>query len=120
MKNPDARPVFFHPDYPEGTQPIDYAAKTSPRSFLGAALEDPLINPQRNTVGLATRLRGAGASVELKLYPRVDHMTLVAAMATPLHWLAPVLDDVMAFVDAGAPVPRLPLERGSPGAWRPI
>jgi acetyl esterase/lipase len=106
MKNPDARPVFFHPDYPEGTQPIDYAAKTSPPSFLGAALEDPLINEQRNTVGLATRLRGAGASVESKLYPRVNHMTLVAAMAAPLRWLAPVLDDVVAFVEAGPPAIR--------------
>ena len=106
MKNPDSRPVFFHPNYPEGTQPIDYASAQSPRSFLAAAPEDPLINPQRNTVGLAARLRGAGASVELKLYPRVNHMTLVAAMAGPLTWLAPVLDDVLAFIEAGGPAPR--------------
>ena len=103
MQNPDARPVFFHPDYPPGTQPIDYAAKASPRTFLGAALEDPLINPQRNTVGLANRLRDAGASVELKLYPRVNHMTLVAAIAGPLRWIAPVLDDVVAFIHGAVP-----------------
>ena len=103
MKNPDARPVFFHPDSPAGTQPIDYAARASPRGFLGAALEDELIDPQRNTVGLATRLRHAGASVELRLYPRVNHLTLVAALAGPLNWLAPVLDDVVAFIDSGRP-----------------
>lgn len=102
MKNPDTRPVFFHPDYPPGTQPIAYASKAAPRSFLGAALEDTLINPQRNSVGLANRLREAGASVELKLYERVTHMTLVAALAAPLQWLAPVLDDVVAFIRAGA------------------
>ena len=106
MRNPDTRPVFFHPNYPEGTQPVDYVTKNSPRSFLGAALEDDLINPQRNTVGLAKRLGDAGAAVELKLYPRVNHLSLVAAMAAPLRWLAPVLDDVVGFVNAGPPTGR--------------
>ena len=60
MTNPDAQPVFFHPNYPAGTQPLEYAGATSPRSFLGAAKTDPLIDPQRNSAGLATRLRAAG------------------------------------------------------------
>ncbi len=100
MTNPDAQPVFFHPNYPAGTQPLAYAGASSPRSFLGAAVTDPLIDPQRNSVGLATRLRAAGVPVTLKLYERVNHVTLVAAMAAPLRWLAPVLDDVTAFIDA--------------------
>ena len=100
MSNPDARPVFFHPNYPEGTQPLQYAANGSPRSFLAAPIEDSLVNPQRNTVGLARRLRSAGAAVELKLYPRVNHMTLIASLAGPLRWLAPVLDDVVGFIEA--------------------
>ena len=105
MTNPDTRPVFFHPDYPPGTQPITYATRQSPRGFLGAALKDSLIDPQRNTVGLARRLQAAGAQVELKLYTRVDHMTLAAALAGPLQWLAPVLDDVVAFIDRPTSVP---------------
>ncbi len=100
MTNPDAQPVFFHPNYPAGTQPVDYALPVSPRSFLGAAKTDTLIDPQRNTVGLATRLQAAGVPVTLKLYDRVNHVTLVGAMAAPLRWLAPVLDDVTAFIDA--------------------
>jgi acetyl esterase/lipase len=106
MHNPDTRPVFFHPDYPPGTQPIDYAIKGAPRSFLAAATDDTLVNPQRNTVGLASRLRDAGAAVEMKLYPRVNHLTLVAALAWPLAWLAPVLDDVVGFINAGPSQPR--------------
>jgi acetyl esterase/lipase len=98
--NPEARPVFFHPDYPANTQPVDHARRESPRAFLAAALEDDLVNPQRNSVGLATRLREAGAPVTLKLYERVNHVTLAAAFARPLRWLAPVLDDVTAFVQA--------------------
>ncbi len=103
MKNPDTRPVFFHPNYPAGSQPVDYAAKDSPRAFLGAAITDDLINPQRNTVGLAARLQAEGARVQLKLYERVNHITLAAAFAWPLRWLAPVLDDVVGFID-GVPI----------------
>ena len=91
---------------PPGTQPLDYASKQSPRSFLAAATEDTFINPQRNTAGLANRLRDAGATVEMKLYSRVNHLTLVAALAWPLAWLAPVLDDVVDFINAGSSLPR--------------
>ena len=99
MTNPEARPVFFHPDYPPGTQPLDYASATAPRSFLGAAAEDMLVNPQRNSAQLAQRLRDAGVPVALRLYPKVNHLTLVGAIAAPLRWLAPVLDDVVGFIE---------------------
>jgi acetyl esterase/lipase len=99
MSNRLTQPVFFHPNYPAGSQPVDYAAKDSPRAFLGAALSDNLVDPQRNSVGLATRLKTAGAPAELRLYERVNHVTLAAAFAWPLRWLAPVLDDVVAFID---------------------
>jgi acetyl esterase/lipase len=98
MSNPETRPVFFHPNYPAGSQPIDYVTPASRPALLAAASNDTLINPQRNTAGLATRLRAAGVSVELKMYERVNHMTLAAAFAWPLRWLAPVLDDVVAFI----------------------
>ena len=51
-------------------------------------------------MGLATRLQAAGVPVTLRLYDRVNHITLAAAMAAPLRWQAPVLDDVAAFIDA--------------------
>ena len=100
MTNVDAQPVFFHPNYPADSQPLGFASAQSPRSFLGAAKTDSLVNPQRNTVGLATKLQAAGAPVTLKLYDRVNHVTVVAALARPLRWLAPVLDDVASFVNA--------------------
>jgi acetyl esterase/lipase len=99
MTNPDTRPVFFHPNYPPGSQPIDYVTPMSRPAFLAAASIDELINPQRNTAGLAKRLQAAGVAVELKMYERVNHVTLAAALAWPLRWLAPVLDDVVAFID---------------------
>jgi len=96
--NPDAKPVFFHPNYPSGTQPIDHARRDAPRAFLAAPIDDKLVNPQRSTMGLAKRLQDAGATVTVKMYDRVNHMTLAGAFARPLRWLAPVLDDVAGFV----------------------
>ena len=58
------------------------------------------MDPQRNTVGLADKLKAAGVPVTLKLYERVNHVTLAGAFAAPLRWLAPVRDDVAAFIEA--------------------
>ncbi|KQV88196.1 alpha/beta hydrolase [Pelomonas sp. Root1237] len=99
IENPDAKPVFFHPDYPPGTQPLEHASKAAPRSFLGAARDDSLVNPQRSTQGLATRLKTFGVPVTVKFYDRVGHTTLIAAFGAPLRWLAPVLEDVTGFVN---------------------
>ncbi len=98
--NPDVRPVFFHPNYPSGTQVFDHVGAQAPKAFLGAARTDTLVDPQRNTVGLAQRLQAAGRPVTLRLYDHVNHVTLAAAFAAPLRWLAPVLDDVTAFIQA--------------------
>ncbi len=99
IENPDAKPVFFHPNYPPGTQPITHASRQSPPVFLGAAKQDKLVNPQRNTQALADKLQAAGVPVTLKFYDRVNHVTLAGAFAAPLRWLAPVLDDVATFVN---------------------
>ncbi|MBC7956366.1 MAG: alpha/beta hydrolase [Cytophagales bacterium] len=99
ISNPHAQPVFNHPNYPAGSQPLEYAHKGSPRAFLGAAKDDQLVNPQRNTVGMATRLQSNGVPVTLKLYDGVSHVTLVASMAWSLRWMSPVLDDVSSFVN---------------------
>jgi acetyl esterase/lipase len=100
MTNPDTQPVFFHPNYPSGSQPIDYVSKTSPRSFLGAAAVDHLVIPERNTIVLAERLTASGNAPVLKLYDRVNHMTIIASFAAPLRWMAPVFDDVTNFIQS--------------------
>ena len=104
-ENPDARPVFFHPHYPVGAQPIEHTPRNAPRSFLGAPAEDALVSPQRSTQQLAQKLQAAGVPVTLKFYARASHQTLVGAFAWPLRFVAPVLDDVVGFIRA-TPAPR--------------
>lgn len=103
IENPDAKPVFHHPNYPPNSQPIAFDLRGSPPSFIGAAANDKLVNPQRNAAQMADKLRQAGVPVTEKVYPRVSHVTLAGAFAWPLRWLAPVADDVAAFVEATPP-----------------
>jgi acetyl esterase/lipase len=98
-----AQAVFFHPNYPAGTQPIDYVSGTSPPSFVAAPVDDTVVNPQRSARAIAARLQAVDAHVTLKMYDGVSHSSLIGAFAPPLRFLAPVLDDVTAFVEATPP-----------------
>lgn len=100
--NPDVKPVFFHPDYPPGTQPIEHAGPGAPPTFLGAASEDKLVDPQRNTDALAQVLRRAGVAVSVQTYPKAGHISLIGAFAGPLHYFGAVLEDTATFVERQA------------------
>lgn len=98
IENRETQVAFEWPRTSPDTQPVAHVTGGAPRTFLGAAITDNLVNPQRSTVGLGERLKAAGVSTQVKLYPRVNHVTLLAAMAQPLRWLAPVRDDVLDFL----------------------
>ncbi len=116
IRNPDVKPVFHHPDYPRDSQPIDYANRSAPPTFLGAASVDSLVDPQRNSAQLAARLEQAGVPTALRFYPRANHITLIGAFAGPFGWFGPVLDDVTDFIRSrSASGPRLPPLATPPG-----
>ncbi|WOI44692.1 alpha/beta hydrolase [Acidovorax sp. BLS4] len=101
--NPQAQPVFFHPNYPPKAQPIEFAHPGAPRTFLAAPVNDRLVSPERSTQQMAQKLQAAGVPVTLKSYPRASHTTLIGAFAWPLRWVAPVVDDVEAFIQSTPP-----------------
>jgi acetyl esterase/lipase len=116
IENPNAQPVFSHPEYPPHSQPGEFVSSRAPRTFLGAARRDSLVDPQRNTVALGEKLKAAGVPVQVKLYKHVGHVTMAASMAAPLRWLAPVLDDVANFIETGRPARRqLSVAEPAPG-----
>ncbi|MFL1419787.1 alpha/beta hydrolase [Pseudomonas fildesensis] len=98
IENKDVQPVFFFPNSPPESQPINHVSADAPPSLLIASTDDNLVNPTRNTGGLATKLRAARVPVEAFYFTRTNHVTLVASFAKPLRWLAPVLDKVTAFI----------------------
>ncbi|HSV46149.1 MAG TPA: alpha/beta hydrolase [Ramlibacter sp.] len=102
ISDPDAQRAFDWPRTPPDSQPIAQVSAAAPRSLLLAAASDSVVNPQRSTAGLADRLRRAGVPVQLRMYERVNHATVLGALAGPLRWLAPVRADVLGFLSLEA------------------
>jgi len=98
IENPEVRPVFFWPDSPPQSQPINHVSRGAPPALLMAATEDDLVDPTRNTGGLARKLREAGVPVQDLYYSRPSHVTLIATLSRPLRRLAPVLDQIVGFI----------------------
>ncbi|KPG95061.1 esterase [Pseudomonas sp. RIT-PI-q] len=98
IQNPQVRPVFFWPDSPPRSQPINHVTRGAPPALLMASRDDDVVNPTRNTGGLALKLREAGVPVQDLYFSRTGHATLVATLSRPMRGLAPVLDQVTAFV----------------------
>lgn len=99
--NPDVQRAFDWPGTPRDSQPLFHVtarAVAVRRTLLLAARSDSLVNPQRNTLGLAQALRRQGAPVQVELLDGVGHATLIGAMARPLRGLAPVLDRISDFL----------------------
>lgn len=97
------RRAFGWPDTPADSQPLFHARRPGPalpphRVLLLAARQDRLVDPQRNTVGLAQALGQRGVAVESDLLDGVGHATLVGALAPPLRSRAPVLERLVRFV----------------------
>lgn len=99
---PEVQLAFNWPDTPASSQPLFHAPAGTGlkhRVLLLAAKSDSAVNPQRNTLALAQALRQRGTPVELEVFDRVNHVTLIGAMAPPLRGLAPVLDRLSGFLE---------------------
>ena len=106
IEDPGVKRVFDWPDTSPDTQPINHVgdvARPLP-VFLGAAVHDKLVYPERNSIPLMDRMTARGTAVTFKAYEHVNHALLVGALSWPLTGLAPVLDDSVAFMRATAPV----------------
>ena len=87
------------------TQPISYVDPADPPMLLATGSDDTTVKPG-NTIRLAERLSAAGVVAESRVYDGLNHVRVVAALAAPLRFLAPVLDDVDGFVRRETARPR--------------
>lgn len=78
---------------------ITFAKAPLPPALLIHGTADTTVYP-RNSTNLAAAWRAAGAPVELKLYPDVGHVDVVAAFSGLLSGRAPTRTDVLAWLDA--------------------
>jgi acetyl esterase/lipase len=87
---------IFAPEGPR-TQPIAFAANATAPLLLMTGAVDTIVNPD-NSTGLAARVREFGGDAQATLYSGVGHVGIVAALAAPLRFLAPVRNDVCRFM----------------------
>lgn len=90
--------IFGSANNPE-MEPITFARAPLTPALLLQGMADNTVYP-RNAEHLAAAWRAAGAPMELKLYPGVAHIAIIAAFSDLLRAQAPTLADVTAFIDA--------------------
>jgi len=108
LRDPVLKIIFGPEDGLALTQPIRYLAPGDPPMLLLAGDADATVDPG-NVTRLAAAALGLELPVETKLYPGIGHIELVGAMAWPLRFMAPVLDDATNFIrrhDAAPPTPK--------------
>ncbi len=93
----DIRQLMGPPEGWPNTQPIRYVDAKDPPIFLQYGLKDEIVKPH-NARNLRDAAQKAGLQATLVEYDRLDHYGVVAAIAAPLRFLGPVLDDAVAFM----------------------
>jgi acetyl esterase/lipase len=93
------RGVFGAPAHAAARQPLRYVTREAPSALLLAGESDSTVRP-RNTRALAAAIDAVGGEARAIYYPGVTHREIIGAFSPLLHFLAPVADDVMAFVHA--------------------
>jgi acetyl esterase/lipase len=121
LHDPELEDIFAPAGDLRLSQPISFARGNAPPMFLAAGIDDRTVLP-RNTEHLAAAIRRDGGRVEQRLYPGVNHIKIIGAMAGVLNWLAPSLADVTWFLDqyagrvASPGLMRAPRQTSDPGA----
>lgn len=76
---------------------VNHVSSQSPPSLILHGLEDEIVTPE-SARSITAALEAHGVPVTLQLYEDVGHRRLVAALGYPLHFLAPTLADIKAFL----------------------
>lgn len=105
LTDPVLQRIFGPPAGLARTQPINAVRPGAPPVFLAAGEKDRTVDP-RNSIRLAVRLTNAGDAVTLRLYPGLDHRTLLGSLSPWLNLLGPVLPDCLAFIRHTRPKPQ--------------
>jgi len=97
LTSPRLVEIFGGANRPE-IEAITFATAPLPPALLIHGTADTTVYP-RNSEHLAAAWARAGAAADLRLYPGVDHVDLIAAFSGLLQGRAPTRDDVLAWLE---------------------
>ena len=93
----ELRNIFGPPEQYPRTQPINFVDGHEPPMLLLTGTADTTVRPG-NTTRLAARIREKGGVVQERYYDGINHIEIIGAVGTPVHFLAPTLRDSLAFM----------------------
>jgi acetyl esterase/lipase len=99
LTDPKLKIIFGPREARPSTQPIAYADGKDPPMLLAAGETDEVVDPG-NSTRLAARITAKGGQARAKLYPSMTHRLLIGVFAGPFRFMAPVLNDSVAFMRA--------------------
>ncbi len=111
LQDADLRDIFGPESAHPRTQPIAFARADAAPFLLLTGAQDRTVSPG-NSRRLWQRLNEQGGRAHLVSYRRLNHITLLAALAAPLRLLGPVLPEVLAFVRQSTGAGGLPEDFG--------
>lgn len=90
--------IIFGPEERRpATQPIAYVDGRAPPMLLLRAARDSVVDPG-NSTRLAAAIEAKGGAAKVISYDGVGHLSIIGAFSPLLSFLAPVRDDLVAFV----------------------
>jgi acetyl esterase/lipase len=95
--DPDVQALMGPPEGWPTTYPETHVDGTEPPLLLLHGARDETVSPE-NSVRLAAYVRERGGCARSTVYPGVGHVAIVVALIAPWLRIAPVLDDVEAFI----------------------
>lgn len=98
LQSAELKTIFGPAGQAPDSQPVNHVGGRAPPLFLAHDLGDVVVYPL-NTEHLAADVAAAGGVVETRYYRGLDHALMVGSLAAPLRFLAPVFNDLTAFID---------------------
>ena len=99
FRQDSSRVAFPEGSTPDEVMPDRHVRRDAPPHLLLVAANDTTVGPQ-NALKLEAALKEAGVPVTRTVLPRVNHVTIVAALARPLTFLGGTRQQVIDFIEA--------------------
>lgn len=94
---PNVAELFSTAQPTETSQPIFYADNHGPKTLLTVGMKDKRVNPL-NSMSFAKELKHEGGQVQLIQYPKLNHASLLLALAKPFRRFSTAYSDLLLFI----------------------